>query len=232
MTPSSKSSRATRDRLLDAAEQLFSEKGLSGASMRDITQAAGTNLAAVNYHFGSKRELLRAVLEHRLTPINERRLQELDALEADADRTPTLEDVLRAFIVPTLDPDLAPTSHFVQIMARLHSSSDPTAHTFLQEVVGPVATRFMAKLRELLPELSPEAVHLRMQFVIGALVHAPRHSTSSQENLPSADSSCGFSATFRFKTPIRSSAPQIIQDVVPQIWKCATDPTGCSWNMK
>ncbi|MFT4541515.1 MAG: AcrR family transcriptional regulator [Planctomycetota bacterium] len=164
---------ATRERLIGAAEQLFSEKGLSGASLRDITTAASTNLAAVNYHFGSKDGLLRAVLEQRLTPINERRLAQLDAIEANAQQDPaTLESVLRAFIGPALDPDLTPTPHFVQMMARLHSSSDPAAHDFLQDVFGPMAQRFMVKLRELLPEVTPAAMHLRMQFVIGAMIHS------------------------------------------------------------
>lgn len=174
-----KPSPGTRERLIGAAEQLFSEKGLSGASLRDITAAAGTNLAAINYHFGSKDGLLRAVLDHRVAPINQRRLEQLDALEAQ--RTPpTLEAVLRAFIGPALDPDLTPTPHFVRFMARLHSSSDRAAQDFLRDVFGPMALRFMSKLRELLPDVSPETMHLRMQFVIGAMIHSVLSTQAAQ----------------------------------------------------
>ena len=67
---------------------------------------------------------------------------------------------------------------------------------------------------------------------MGALAQAPRHSTSSHENFPSSDSSCGLAAIFSRQTATRSSAPQIMQEVVPQTCTCATLPTGCNWNMK
>ena len=73
----------TKDRILDAAERLFADKGYSATSLRDITQEAEVNLAAVNYHFGSKEALLTALLERRLDPVNRKRLELLDAAEAE-----------------------------------------------------------------------------------------------------------------------------------------------------
>ena len=67
---------------------------------------------------------------------------------------------------------------------------------------------------------------------VGAFEQAPRHSTSSQLNLPSADTVCGVGAIRARQMSISSPAPQIMQVVVPQIWMFATVPTGCSWNMK
>ena len=64
----------TVERILDAAEQLFAEKGFAETSLRLITSKAGVNLAAVNYHFGSKEELFEAVLTRRLDPMNQQRL--------------------------------------------------------------------------------------------------------------------------------------------------------------
>ena len=64
---------ATKDRILDAAESLFMEHGFEATSLRSITAAAGVNLAAVNYHFGSKEELFQAVLTRRLDPMNQER---------------------------------------------------------------------------------------------------------------------------------------------------------------
>ena len=75
---------ATKDRILDAAESLFMEHGFEATSLRSITAAAGVNLAAVNYHFGSKEELFQAVLTRRLDPMNQERLDLLTALERAA----------------------------------------------------------------------------------------------------------------------------------------------------
>src|SRR5437763_14145047 len=75
---------ATRERILDAAEALFMEHGFEATSMRAITAAAAVNLAAVNYHFGSKEELFEAVLTRRLDPMNQQRVELLARLEAKA----------------------------------------------------------------------------------------------------------------------------------------------------
>src|SRR5437016_9556614 len=74
----------TRTRILDAAEELFMQHGFEGASMRMLTAKAGVNLAAVNYHFGSKHALIEAVFRRRLDPMNVARIAALDRLEVDA----------------------------------------------------------------------------------------------------------------------------------------------------
>ena len=73
--------RIAEERLLDAAEQLFAEHGIDGASMRAITHAAGTSVSAANYHFGSKDELVRATFSRRVVELNQRRLDELERIE-------------------------------------------------------------------------------------------------------------------------------------------------------
>src|SRR2546426_2395230 len=75
---------ATKERILDAAETLFMEHGFEATSVRLITAAAGANLAAANYHFGSKEELFRAVLTRRLDPMNQERVELLGRFEHDA----------------------------------------------------------------------------------------------------------------------------------------------------
>ncbi len=79
-----KSSAHTRDRILSTAEALFMERGYAGTSMRMVTARARVNLAAVNYHFGSKEALIREVFERRLAPLNSARIGYLDRLEAKA----------------------------------------------------------------------------------------------------------------------------------------------------
>ncbi len=78
----------TRDAILDTAEALFAQQGHDATSMRQITSAAGVNLASVNYHFGSKESLVQAVLKRRLAVLNRERLRLLDELEAQAEGRP------------------------------------------------------------------------------------------------------------------------------------------------
>src|SRR5438874_13479918 len=93
----------TRTRILDAAEELFMQHGFEGTSMRILTAKAGVNLAAVNYHFGSKDALIESVFRRRLDPMNVARIAELDKLQA-ADRTPSPHPHIRALLPPGLPP--------------------------------------------------------------------------------------------------------------------------------
>src|SRR5438876_7809850 len=102
-----KQRRDTRSRILDVAEELFGELGLGRVSIRNITRKAKVNLAAINYHFGSKEDLITAVFERRVVPVNEARLAALDTVEKSAGkRIPRLEDILEAFIRPALQSSL------------------------------------------------------------------------------------------------------------------------------
>ena len=92
---------STTERILDTAEELFAEQGFS-TSLRNITADAGVNLAAVNYHFGSKEALIQAVFTRRLGPLNAERLRLLDAIEAHGWNDGALESILEAFIGPAL----------------------------------------------------------------------------------------------------------------------------------
>lgn len=88
----------TRERILDAAERLFMESGYEGTSMRMITGEAEVNLAAVNYHFGSKEALLREVFRRRLSWLNRERLSALNELEEKANGEPLKPSaILEAF---------------------------------------------------------------------------------------------------------------------------------------
>src|SRR5881394_149494 len=93
----------TKTRILDAAESLFMEHGFEATSLRQLTAAAGVNLAAVNYHFGSKEELFQAVLTRRLDPMNHERIELLARLERDAgDKPIACERILAAMLTPAL----------------------------------------------------------------------------------------------------------------------------------
>src|SRR4029077_708271 len=97
---------ATRLALLDAAERLFSQNGIEGTSVRDISKAAGANLGAINYHFGTKDRLALEVFARRIEPVNRERIARLDALEAGVGRRKLkLEQILDALIRPALESE-------------------------------------------------------------------------------------------------------------------------------
>jgi len=97
----------TKERILDAAERLFADRGFEATSIRDITGAADVNLASINYHFRTKRELIAAVFIRRVGPINQRRLTLLDEIEQKAGpKPPTVEALIEAMIRPAADTGL------------------------------------------------------------------------------------------------------------------------------
>src|SRR5213595_3553615 len=120
---------ATKDRILDAAESLFMEHGFEATSLRSITAAADVNLAAVNYHFGSKEELFQAVLTRRLDPMNQARVALLDRFEGEAGDAPvSCERILSALLTPALalsrDPERG-GKNFLRVLGRAYADPAP-----------------------------------------------------------------------------------------------------------
>jgi AcrR family transcriptional regulator len=162
----------TRERILDSAERLFADHGFEGASIRAIVEDARVNLAAVHYHFKSKEALLEAVLTRRITVVNEARLQRLDDAEATAaPAPPSVENILRAFIIPTVE--LAQRSQsgatFVRLMSRMFTEPKFSLTDFLGRKFGDMIERFTSALIRALPQLPREVVLWRAFFAIGAM---------------------------------------------------------------
>ncbi|MBB6246604.1 AcrR family transcriptional regulator [Rhodanobacter sp. A1T4] len=165
------SSNSTKERILGAAESLFAQRGFDGASLRQLTSAAGVNLAAVNYHFGSKEKLVEQIFRRRLDALNNSRLEAL-ALVAGKENT-TIEDVLAAFIRPALDLSHDESgSLFMRVLARAFAEHDDTLRQFLSENYGHVMRQFTAEFARLLPQLSKQELYWRIDLVSGALTHA------------------------------------------------------------
>ena len=162
---------STKERILGAAESLFARRGFDGASLRELTSAAGVNLAAVNYHFGSKEKLVEQIFRRRLDALNNSRLEAL-ALVAGREET-TVDDVLGAFIRPALDLSHDETgSLFMRVLARAFAEHDDTLRQFLSENYGHVMRQFTAEFARLLPQLSKPELYWRIDLVSGALTHA------------------------------------------------------------
>ncbi len=160
----------TKVRILDAAERLFAERGFAATSVRALTQEAGVHLAAANYHFGSKRELLRTVIGRRVGGVNEERLKGLAHLRSRADGKPLdVEAVLDVLLRPLLaDPAVAGIR---SILVLLFREPIETIGPVMLEVFGGATDRFTEALGESLPHLTEYELTERMQFLIGTVAH-------------------------------------------------------------
>ncbi|MEO8137234.1 MAG: TetR/AcrR family transcriptional regulator [Betaproteobacteria bacterium] len=163
----------TQEKILDAAEGLFVEHGFEATGLRQITAGAGVNLAAVNYHFGSKEELFEAVLTRRLDPMNQERVALLDRLETDAGGQPlTCESIIGAMFIPALklSRDKARGGkNFLRLIGRAYADPAPFIRQFLSRQYAPMITRFKAAFACTLPQLPPRELSWRLHFLMGAL---------------------------------------------------------------
>jgi AcrR family transcriptional regulator len=169
----------TKQRILSAAEHHFARDGYHATSLRSITTAANANLAAVNYHFGSKEALLEAVIERRLTPLNEVRLGQLEALLKKTQQTgevPICRDVLRTFIEPTLRLRLqgSDSEDFVALIGRILAEPRGIAMSIFMHHMEPLMNRLFQALALSLPELPRQTLFWRLHFALGSLSHIMR----------------------------------------------------------
>ncbi|AOX99633.1 TetR/AcrR family transcriptional regulator [Jeongeupia sp. USM3] len=164
----------TSTRILDAAEKLFVEHGFHATSMRLITQAAGVNIAAVNYYFGSKDGLFKAVFERRAEPFSQLMLSHLDEAER-ASPAPGALQIVHAFINAALqmgnEPDLG-GQLFVKLLARTFVEPHPALKESMPRRYGEVSRRYIAALGKAMPHLSELELHWRFHFLSSALFNA------------------------------------------------------------
>lgn len=164
----------TKTRILDAAERLFAERGFAATSHRHITSEAGANLAAVNYHFGSKEELLNAVFVRRLGPVNRVRLERLRGLDDEAGATPSVEPIVRAFIEPAFEAmrELGEAGErFMQLVGRSHSETSERLRACFVDQFQDVHTAFLSAFARALPGVSDSELMARYHFMVGAMAH-------------------------------------------------------------
>jgi len=166
----------TRESILDTAEALFAQQGHDGTSMRQITGAAGVNLASVNYHFGSKESLVQAVLKRRLEVLNRERLRLLDELEAQAQGKPLKpSQIVDAFFGTLLrlaaDPAQA-GSTFLPLLERTMTNPTGFIRALFAEEYADVLDRYRNALFAALPDVPRAEIVWRFQFMLGATSYA------------------------------------------------------------
>lgn len=168
----SKTQFSTKERILDAAETLFAQYGFTGTSLRQVTSQADVNIAAVNYHFGSKENLVNEVFRRRMDEMSAQRLAQLEA--AIRERPDDLEAILAAFVEPPLA--MAQDRHgggaFIRVIARAYAEKNDGLRRFLSEQYGHVLREFARAIAACRPGLSKETLYWRLDFLAGALTYA------------------------------------------------------------
>jgi AcrR family transcriptional regulator len=169
-----RSGRITRTKILDAAEQAFADKGINGASLREIMMAAAVNIAAVNYYFGNKDDLLKAVVRRRAVQINGARMVLLDEAYRENGGVPSIDGWMDAFIRPFIDaegnkdPGWRNFTRVLNWMATAQGQ-DPLCQEIIDETYGAMRQHFLNALGAALPDLPPEDVAWRYQCSVAVL---------------------------------------------------------------
>ncbi len=166
----------TKTKILCAAEKIFAEKGYHNTSLRDITSSAEVNIAAVNYHFGSKEKLFEELLKTRLNPINDIRMELLEQIINKADSSnslPDLREILKSFFDPVMDlmEKEQNSRQFIVILGAILHHPDLKLKKIFIQIIRPVAESYFKCICRALPEIDPEIILIRVQFALGVFHH-------------------------------------------------------------
>ena len=175
----------TKKSILDSAEKLFARKGFYATSLRMLTREAGVNLAAVNYHFGSKEELIKAAIERRILPLNKIRLERMQNIKDNAGAVgypPDIREILLAFFEPTFEfrKSGRGAQDFISLIGRAFSDPRDTVRELFLNMVEPVFQLLFELLCDALPSLPKNIVYLRLNFMLGAMAHSMNMSQMCQ----------------------------------------------------
>lgn len=160
----------THDRILDAAEALFGEKGFKATSVRDVSARARTSPGSINYYFGSKNGLIRAVIHRVAAPVTAARMARMKVLadEHGAHAIP-LREILASFLDPLFEVSGEQRRESIsRLLAQVTVTTDPTIGTYWTEILGPTGTIYVRALEKALPHLTIDEVFLRYQFFLMA----------------------------------------------------------------
>jgi AcrR family transcriptional regulator len=165
----------TRTRILDVAEELFMLHGFEGTSMRVLTAKAGVNLAAVNYHFGSKDALIEALFRRRLDPMNAERSKALEKLVAEAKGKALAPDaIIRAFVRPSLthmEDAKGGGRNFIRLLGRTYTEPNKPIRVLIGQLYAPTMARYKNALELALPQMPRDELVWRMHFMFGTLAY-------------------------------------------------------------
>lgn len=165
----------SKRRLVAAAEQLFADRGFEVVSVRDITQQATANVAAINYHFGTRDGLIALVVTRYLAPVQEERLARLETLERKwSGKAVPVEEIIDAFVRPLIGiarkSELS-ESQYCKLLGRIFALQGLELPQAMEDQARGTSERFARALSKSLPAVTPEELLWRSHFVVGALIH-------------------------------------------------------------
>lgn len=184
MSATETTAKSTGERILETAEGLFATQGIRGTSLKEITELAEVNIAAVNYHFRSKGALARAVYRRCIQPLNEQRLRLLDEAEATAaGNALLLGQVLYALFAPMVRT-WQTNRNFSLLVGRLQSEPDPQLNAFLQGLYGGLIDRFLRAARRAAPDVAEPQLFFWIHFLFGGVVYTMINSQDMERMHP------------------------------------------------
>jgi AcrR family transcriptional regulator len=203
---------STPQRILMAAERLFSERAIGDVSLREITAAAGVNSAAAHYHFGSKDVVLDELFSWRARPIAEQREQLLGQVKKDRQGKPVLEDILRAFLQPALDILSTPEGiAFTMLRARMVFEREEIKRKVLSRAFDRTNNMTLEALAKALPKLSQHELYWRFHFLLGTMVYTMakpgRIESMSHGEIDTSDAQAALEHLVRFAAAGFRAAP-------------------------
>lgn len=160
------------EKILDAAEYLFSKHGWHGVTLRDVARRVGVHFSLLHYYFGDKPTLFEAVFARRVDVTVGRKMEALDRYEAEAGDSPTLEGALRAFLDTDLELYFRGGEHWMNYATFVSSvSNTPEGAALMDKHFDPVVLRLISILKRAMPRVPDEDVFWGFHFITGSLLH-------------------------------------------------------------
>jgi len=168
------SDRLTRQKILDSALALYSEKGVDGVPVRTLTSHAGVNVAAIHYHFGSTEALAEALFDELSARVNKRRslaLKEITAAAGKGDTRPEVTPIVMAFVAPYVGEGAATEGQLLaQLILKHRLSPSPMTERVIKKHFDPMAKQFVAALHDAVPEIPLSLMYLRYMLMVSTVV--------------------------------------------------------------
>lgn len=167
----------TKSVILEAAENLFSKNGFRRTSIKLIAKSAGVNIAAVNYHFGSKYSLIEMVIKRRFVPINEQRIERLKKISDSYHLTkikPSINEILYAYIEPLFSSYTNKKKSHLSIACQIFLEQDETILKFFMLLFKESFFLLYQLLKETLPNTPECILSWRVHYAIGSIIYCMR----------------------------------------------------------
>ena len=169
-------SEKTRNRLLKTTESIFASRGFGGLTLREVALRSQTNLASAHYHFGSKEAMVLEMLQARVRPINQRRMQYLtEAKKRLGEKPLSTKDIMRALILP-IGEEISKSTHTRQTLAQLVARTFTEPAKFIQTMhrkfFGELCEKFMDELRKTHPKVEDKDLYWNLHFAVSSMLGA------------------------------------------------------------